>query len=630
MTKKNTRDFLVTIIKKLACVVIVFALVPTQKLLSQDNQNVSRDKQTVSPNTTAPKTIDVVAVVNGKKLTRQKLAKDCLVRFGEEVLENMVYKQLILMACQEKNIVITQGDVDAEVTRLSQRFRISREAYLQTITQRLKTDIGKYYRDVVWPSLALRRLAKDRIELSPEEIKRRMDAKFGPRVQVRMIVLDNREKASRILAEVKQNPDHFGRIAKNNSVDPSTASMRGMMRPISLNVFEPEVEEAVFQLKPNEVSNIVAINKQYLIFKCERHFAAAQLTDQQADYYQKQTENELSEEKLTKAAEEIVKDLQQKYKVVNVFNSPDLRSQMPGVAATIGEQKIQIRDLSEECISRHGISVLEGEINRELLDEALAQSGKVVDQEAIDTEVDRSADSYGFLTQEGKVDREKWLEFVTKEDNVTVELYVRDAVWPTAALKKLVDGKVGVSEADLQKGFDANYGERVEVLAIVCNSDRQAQNVWKLASQNTSNEFFGELAAKYSVEPGSRENYGQVPPIARHSGRPQLEDVAYKLQKGELSGLINLGKQWIILKCLGRTEPVVVDLETVKEELFKDILEKKTRVAMNQCFESLHASAQIDNFLTGTTQSGAVASTASRGNAIPRGRLPFQQRKPSP
>lgn len=589
----------------------------------------AQNNGSVAPNQAAPKTIDVVAVINGQKLTRNKLGKECLTRFGEQVLENMVYKQLILNACQENKIVITEGDIENELARMAQRFRITKEQYVQTMTKRLNTDVGKYYRDVVWPALALRRLAAPRIKVDPADIKKRMDAKFGPRVQVQMIVLDDQTKAQQILAAAKDPKNDFGKLAKDHSVDPATASIRGRMRPISLNAFEPEVENAVFKLQPGEVSDVVAIKNQFLIFKCERLYAAAQLTNEQAAMQEKLVERELFDEKLTSESGSIMEELQKRYEVVNVYNDAKLRTQMPGVAATIGNQQIKVRNLSEECIARHGKQVLDGEINRELLTSALNAKQLQVAQADIDAEVDRAADAYGYLTTEGKIDRERWLEFVTQQDGVTVDLYVRDAVWPTAALKKLVEGSVEVTQEDMQKAFEANFGRRVEVLAIVCNSDRQAQQVWKMASQNQSNEFFGELASKYSVEPGSRENFGQVPPIAMHGGRPQLEKIAFGLKTGELSGLVNVGQQWIILKCLGQTEPVVVDPEEVKGDLYKDILEKKTRISMNKTFDKIHSEAQIDNFLAGTTQAGRAGRTASKAGVVPTSRSPFS-RRPEP
>ena len=108
---------------------------------------------------------------------------------------------------------------------------------------------------------------------------------------------------------------------------------------------------------------------------------------------------------------------------------------------------------------------------------------------------------------------EKWLAEVTQEEGATSELYIRDAVWPTVALKKLVDSNVEVTQEDIQKGFDSNYGPRIEVLAIVLNNHRQAK-AREMARDNPSEQFFGELAHQYSVDSVSRENFGRVPPSA--------------------------------------------------------------------------------------------------------------------
>ena len=57
----------------------------------------------------------VVAVVNGQTITREKLAQDCLKRYGTVVLDNLLNKHLILQACQAKGITITQQNVNDEI-----------------------------------------------------------------------------------------------------------------------------------------------------------------------------------------------------------------------------------------------------------------------------------------------------------------------------------------------------------------------------------------------------------------------------------------------------------------------------------------------------------------------------------
>ena len=67
-------------------------------------------------------------------------------------------------------------------------------------------------------------------------------------------------------------------------------------------------------------------------------------------------------------------------------------------------------------------------------------------------------------------------------------------------------------------------------------------------------DYFGDLAEEYSIEPSSKSLRGEVPPIRRYGGQPQLEDVAFELKPGELSGIIQLGDKFVILKCEGRTQ----------------------------------------------------------------------------
>ena len=173
-----------------------------------------------------------------------------------------------------------------------------------------------------------------------------------------------------------------------------------------------------------------------------------------------------------------------------------------------------------------------------------------------------------------------------------------------------------MTDEDIQKGFEANYGERVEVLAIVVGSQRQAQTVWEQARSLKTEQQFGELASQYSVEPQSRANFGKVPPVRRHGGQPLLEDHAFKLKAGELSPIISMGDKYIILRCLGRTKPVVEGLtnDIRQTAIVKDVHEKKMRAAMTKEFDRLKDSAQVDNFMDPSkSQAGRRVAAKSDG-----------------
>ena len=241
-----------------------------------------------------------------------------------------------------------------------------------------------------------------------------------------------------------------------------------------------------------------------------------------------------------------------------MWNEPAKRARMPGVAATVDGTQITIRELAEECIARHGQEILEGAISRKIIEQACKRQNVAVTAADIDREIARSAASGVKAKPDGSPDVDAWLELVTKKQGMSLDVYRNDVVWPSVALKKLAGDKIVVSDEDLRKGFEANYGPRVRCLAIVMNNQRRAQQVFEMARKNNTSENFGDLAAQYSIEPGSQALRGEVPPIKKYGGQPDLEKEAFALQPGELSGIIQVGDKFILLRCEGYTKPVAV------------------------------------------------------------------------
>jgi parvulin-like peptidyl-prolyl isomerase len=382
-------------------------------------------------------------------------------------------------------------------------------------------------------------------------------------------------------------------------------------------VGDPKIEQVVFGLSEGEISPIVRVGNQYAIFRCEAHVPARRVPMAQV---RATLEEQIRDEKLRNEAHEIFGQLQAGAVVKNIINDPVARQQMPGVAATVNDRKVTIRELAEECIARHGEAVLETVINHRLLEQALRESRLEVTQADLDAEIAHAAKLSGVVDAQGAADIERWIEMVTTEEDVTKELYIRDAVWPSAALKKLTVDGVQVTQEDIQKGFDANYGPRVRCRAIVSDTQRHAQEAWDHARQALRQasdvaqkaEIFGRVAAEYSVEPSSKALEGKVPPIRKHGGQPALEREAFALKPGDMSGVIQVADKFVVLYCEGLTEPVTVDLQEVQQLIYDDVYEKKVRMAMSDRFEKLKADANIENHLAAVNQLPAAQAAASR------------------
>lgn len=551
--------------------------------------------------------LKIVATVNGEDITRNDLAAECLRHYGTEVLENLVNKYLIQQECQRRNMSVTEAEVNAEIKRMADRFKLPVDQWLELIEKERGIRAQQYAGEVIWPMLALRKLAGPALEVSQQELQEHFESRYGEAVQARMIVCDDRNTAEAVRAAAAADPDQFGDLAREKSIDAPSASLNGLVQPIRKHTGPKEIEQAAFQMQDGQVSAVIPVGAQFVVLKREGVQPAVRVAFEQVKMGMIES---IRESRMRDVAGETFRRLQDQAQVENVWNDPAKRQQMPGVAAVCNGHKIAVRELAEMCIERHGEEVLEGTINRRLLEQALKKRNIAIAEADLDQEIARAAAQMLPLKPDGSPDVQKWLAMVTEQQNVPVDLYRNDAVWPSVALKKLVGEQVEVTEKDMQKGYEANFGPRVRCLAIVLDDLRRAQKVWEMARSKQGpdgrpdREYFCELAAQYSTDASAKALRGEVPPIQKHGGQPNLEEEAFSLQPGQLSRIIQVagGGRYVILLCEGSTEPVHVDFASVRGELYADIHEKKLRAAMADYFKKLQESATIDNYLAGRVQ----------------------------
>lgn len=290
----------------------------------------------------------------------------------------------------------------------------------------------------------------------------------------------------------------------------------------------------------------------------------------------------------------------------------------------VNGQTIYYDQVARECVERYGAEVLDNIINRLLIQQECEKKGIVVTEAEVQKEVQRIVKNFNLTL-------ENWYQVLKVEKNITPQQYHRDIIWPMLALKKLAGQNIKVTEEDMRKAFEREYGPRVEVRAIFVNDNvRRASEIWEECQKNPDD--FAKLAKKYSEDPNSRPLGGVVPPIRRHAGLKQVEEEAFSLKPGEISSVIQTGEnRHVILKCEGFTDPIVTDPQLVWEELHQLLTEEKTQQAVAQVFEDIRKRAQVINFLTGestvgprpgelapgTIQQTSGKAAAGRGAATP-------------
>jgi parvulin-like peptidyl-prolyl isomerase len=563
-----------------------------------------------------------VALVDGAEITADQLAAECLARHGSTVLETLVNRRIIEQSCARSGVQVTAADVDAEIDAMSRRFNVPRDKWIELIRQERGVTERQYADDIVWPMIALRRLASGVVEPSAAEVQAAFEKQFGPAVKARIIVCSTRADAEAVRTQALAGPDEFPALARRHSVDVASASVNGWVQPIRLHSGEPAFDRAAFALEPGKISEVVQVADQFIVIKSEGRLPAADVAV--ADVRPRLVE-ELRERKSRQASSDVFRRLQDASTVVNVLNDPAQAAAHPGVAALVNGDPVPLDLVRQVCLDRHGAEVLEILITRKLVEQALGRERHTVAQADLDDEIARAAESQGLRRADGTPDVTAWLDRVTREEKIPLRLYLEDVVWPTVALKKLV-GSVPVAQEDLDRAFAATFGPRARCRIIVVDNQRRAQEVWQLARRNPTAENIAALAEQYSVDPTTKALRGEVPPIRRWGGQPTLEREAFALKPGELSGVVQVADRFMVIFCEGFTEPAQVSPTEVRGELHADIFEKKQRIEMARYFTHLRERAAIDNFLAGTSQSpvqprggppagGPPAATITRSEA---------------
>ncbi len=549
---------------------------------------------------TAPKP---VATVNGEQISRAELANECFRYYGKDVLSSLVHKNLVAQFCQQRGITVDSAEVKAEIDRMAERFGAPTDAFLEMLQKERDITPRQYARDIIWPSLALRKIAAQDITVSSEEVLKAYQTQFGAAVQTRLIALPDLDTARDIRAQAVANQEDFGNLAKRHSIDTASASAKGRIQPIRRHTGDPGIEQVAFNLQEGAISKVIQVGNQYVILKCEKHIPPRNVRLE--GRVQKLLEDAVRDKKLRGVADKVFDDLKTKSRIEIIYNNPQKRRAQPNVAAVINGQPLSINALADECIARHGKEVLAGMISRKVVERACRQHKVTFTDADVDAEIERAALSMGKATADGRPDVEAWLKEITEEHEISRDIYIRNEVIPSVKLKKLVGARVKVTEEDLRKGFEANFGPVVRCLAIVLNSHQRANEVFNMANKNRTPENFADLAEQFSFDASTRIMRGEIPPIRRHGGRPLLEKEAFSLNADDpLSAIVQVADRFVILYFLALEEPAEpVPLEDVRDSIYREIHEKKLRVAMAREFSRLYQSASIVNELAGTSQS---------------------------
>lgn len=205
---------------------------------------------------------EVVASVNGEKISKDELYDSMLKQSGQQTLESLISKKVVELEAKKQKIAVSETDIQNELNKYYEKYG-GEEAFNQALAQNGLT-LNDVKKDLEL-TVKVNKLLKSRISISEKEMKTYFEdnkATFAQEMQVKAshILVETEEKANEIENKLGKGED-FAKLAKENSIDPGSKDNGGDLGFFSRGQMVKEFEETAFALKVGEIS--APVNTQY-------------------------------------------------------------------------------------------------------------------------------------------------------------------------------------------------------------------------------------------------------------------------------------------------------------------------------------------------------------------------------
>lgn len=151
--------------------------------------------------------------------------------------------------------------------------------------------------------------------------------------------------------------------------------------------------------------------------------------------------------------------------------------------------------------------------------------------------------------------------------------------------------KTKVSDKEMNEYYEKNkedyYTDTIDVSHILISTqdsenkeltgeklEKAKKEAQEVLDKVNAGEDFAELAKKYSADPGSAENGGELGVYGKENNLvKEFSDAAFKLKTGEVSGLVKTEFGYHIIKCNERID---------KQETFEEVKDKVKTTLLNE------------------------------------------------
>lgn len=261
------------------------------------------------------------------------------------------------------------------------------------------------------------------------------------------------------------------------------------------------------------------------------------------------------------------------------------------VVATVNGVEIGKQQLFDELIRNGGAQVLNNLINEELVKQEADKAGVQVTDDDLNKELDSFKKSLS-LSSDEEFDMMLMQYGMSKEDlKKQMPMQVR--------LRKLLEPKTDVTEEEMQKYYDENKEmlatpEQVKASHILVSTKEESEAI--LAQLNTGADF-AQLAKEKSIDPGSKDNGGDLSYFAKGKMVKEFEDAAFSLPVGQMSNVVQTEHGFHIIKVTDKKAAVTPTFEEKKSEIKETLVMQEVQELSASWMEEVAGKANVTNTL---------------------------------
>lgn len=157
-----------------------------------------------------------VAFIFDTPITREQLADYLITNYGADKLEQLVNKLIIERACREKSISVTDADIDGAIKEDMKSMACNDQKAFESAIKKHHKSLLEWREDVVKPRLGMSKLARMRVSVSEEDIRKAFEGAYGEKVACEIILQPKGKDESQTKFAIIGDLEELVRFAKQH------------------------------------------------------------------------------------------------------------------------------------------------------------------------------------------------------------------------------------------------------------------------------------------------------------------------------------------------------------------------------------------------------------------------------